>query len=988
MQMNITNMEQQAYGRDQELMNAILKLQAGDAAAFDTIYLHTNRFMFQKAGQILASYHNKDSELRNDMVQDAYIKIFNNISSLQEPSRFYGWINTILVNTIYAYTRAHWREAFDVVDEEGDSMVEGICHDTDTPEARILEKEKIDYINSALDTLPPLQRYTVEFYYYSEMSVEDIAKTMDCSEGTVKSRLNYARQKLKGAIEEIERTKKIKIYSIFALPALLFAAKEEALVSVTAVDAASFASVREALHRECILKATAPAGGNNMNNEYSNNNAINNNYTQENPQTQIPPQPQGTMGVPVSSVSTSIFKTAVGKIIIAITAVLVTVGVIMGGYFIFGDGDEEDTPVIDEDTPIVEEEPDEPADGPVQEDEPTDEPVVDEPAVDEPAVDEPEDTSVIVDENGYIHIGSNSGEGTPSYYLYKENDALNFYTDVKPTYFTPGETVTINAGYTVFAHWRPEVDGFYAVDLTGAYKLSTWEEGVEIDGISYEEYVNSGATGIYVDGNSFTVTIPDTDQTTLTGSSYFSVYDDEQHIISLKFAEDASKRFISTSEMFPIDYTEQCYYVSLYAFQNEDIELLEETFTCEEPILELAIKQYEDEWEGYYQASFSAVIDRDSTEELYQFKKYYKGSSCYFGQPTGASITEDYSEYAFMVGYYFDDEYTNEDEHGVAGKMITLMHSYETLLREQLEPLVDMYFETEDVKLRALAYEQMCTPTTVVVFDKEYTYYPYEAYAPDYGEIIKYVYGYLIPTGNTVEVTESEINLTKPESEEETEQVTLPEVTLAPYAFYSKATSMTELQAMQEQYDALMEVLYLEMEYEFTGQETGNAVRNILSKANELYFMVCADNAYMTYYSAINDRAWLADYGMPDFTVITDRYVEKASFNTYVCNYMGGHIGSGPSRLSSIKDSLNVIAGTELTANQKKALIAAKEMLTVFCDNNDNYEFLLQCYEQEAEDLTKEGCEYFRKQTSYEERRAEIDTYWQLIAEVPNWTFE
>ena len=103
MQINLTNMEQQAYERDKELMNAILKLQAGDVNAFDTIYLHTNHFMFQKAGQILASYHNKDSELRNDMVQDAYIKIFNNISSLQDPSRFYGWINTILVNTIYAY---------------------------------------------------------------------------------------------------------------------------------------------------------------------------------------------------------------------------------------------------------------------------------------------------------------------------------------------------------------------------------------------------------------------------------------------------------------------------------------------------------------------------------------------------------------------------------------------------------------------------------------------------------------------------------------------------------------------------------------------------------------------------------------------------------------------------------------------------------------------------------------------------------------------
>lgn len=153
--------------------------------------------MFYKAGQLLSGYYNKDSELKNDLVQDAYIKIFQSINSLQDVNKFYGWINNILLHNVYAYTRAHWREEFDVVDEEGNSMLEtdGACNET--PEGYILEEERLEYIYNALDTLPTPQRCVVEYYYFSELSVQEIAGLCECSEGTVKSRLNYARQKVK-----------------------------------------------------------------------------------------------------------------------------------------------------------------------------------------------------------------------------------------------------------------------------------------------------------------------------------------------------------------------------------------------------------------------------------------------------------------------------------------------------------------------------------------------------------------------------------------------------------------------------------------------------------------------------------------------------------------------------------------------------------------------------------------------------------------------
>lgn len=992
-------MEKEVYQRDRELMDAIVKLQGGDVNAFDMIYLHTNRFMFYKAGQLLASYYNKDSELRNDLVQDAYIKVFNNISSLKEPERFYGWLNTILVNTIYAYTRSHWREEFDVENEEGDSMVDTKSVDSVSPEDMVIDKEKLDYINNALMTLPPLQRYTVEYYYYSELSVEEIADKMECSTGTVKSRLNYARQKLKGVFEEIEKTKRIKLRGIFAIPALLFFAKEEAMAA--SVDIASFSGVRQALSEYCSQNASLLQGGNMMTQD---NNNINRTSTYTGEQiTGTEPMAQAShvtqeiaryaesTGQVMAQVSVSIWKTALGKIMIAVMAVLVSAGVITGLYFVFSD----DNPKGD----VTTQEPVEEVPGDVAPDiDNNEDATIDIGGVDEtedaddsddPAKDDtgnPE-TMLVLDENGYWHIGNNSGEGIPSYYLYKENDAMDFYTAVKPTYFVPGETVTINAGYTVFTHWRPEVHGFYSVDLTGAYKVNTWLEGVEIEGISYEEYMNSGAKGIYVDGSSFTVSVPDVDQTTLSGGSYFAVTDSENHIISLKFAEDAQKTFASSSEVKPIDYIEQCYYVFLYAYQNEDVELLQETFDFEEPVYELAIKHFEDEYEGYYEASFSHVIDRDSAEEFYELRRDYKNASSYSGYARDSVRTEDYSQYLFMVGYYFDDEYTNNDEYGVAGKMVTLMNSYETLFKEHFEPLVDTYFEAEDMKARAAVYQQMSTPMTIVAFDKEYIYYPYRAYYSSGSDHCKYIYGYLIPTGNVVEVPESGINVTKPESKEEKEQVVIPEVTLSPVAYYDRETGMSGLKAMDAQVNEVLDVLQMEIDGEVTTVEQGEAIRNILWKTRELYFVICADNGSMKNYSAINSNAWLAPYGLADFKEIIDYYEDKADFKHYVNIYMGTHTGCISGRLQSIKDSLKVISGVELTKTQQVAMKLSKELLDVFYAHRENFEKVIDAYAERAGRTYDENLEYYRELTDYYARMEEITAYWSLIAEVPGWMF-
>ena len=99
-----------------------------------------------------------------------------------------------------------------------------------TPEAALCDAESGKIIAELVDQLPQAQRATVLLYYYDSCAIRQIADIMECSEGTVKSRLNYARKAMQQLIEQTEQRDNIRLHSFS--PALLLlglGAKEQAL---------------------------------------------------------------------------------------------------------------------------------------------------------------------------------------------------------------------------------------------------------------------------------------------------------------------------------------------------------------------------------------------------------------------------------------------------------------------------------------------------------------------------------------------------------------------------------------------------------------------------------------------------------------------------------------------------------------------------------------------------------------------------------------
>ncbi|RHR04832.1 sigma-70 family RNA polymerase sigma factor, partial [Pseudoflavonifractor sp. AF19-9AC] len=220
-QENLTTLIQRAREGDPDAQDALVR------KAQNRVYYHCKKML------------NKEEDAQ-DAVQDVLITMITSLDKLREPAAFWGWVNGITANRCRHLLSAPHKEWQIPEDEEGNSMLDAMenLDETLVPEKALDNEETRRMILGLVDGLSPEQRMCVLFYYYDEMSVKDIAQAMDTSEGTVKSRLNYARKAIRAGVEEYER-KGIKLYSVSPILLLVYFLRQEAAASVLEGAAAS-----------------------------------------------------------------------------------------------------------------------------------------------------------------------------------------------------------------------------------------------------------------------------------------------------------------------------------------------------------------------------------------------------------------------------------------------------------------------------------------------------------------------------------------------------------------------------------------------------------------------------------------------------------------------------------------------------------------------------------------------------------------------------
>ncbi|MBQ2974243.1 MAG: RNA polymerase sigma factor [Clostridia bacterium] len=180
----------------QERINELAgKLKKGDQSAFEELYMLTSSKAYFIALKICGDKH--DAE---DIVQESYVTALARISTLEKTESFMSWFNRIVANKSKDFLRKNNPDLFTEEEERllGNTLENG---ETFSPEANIDREELRTAVMSAVDELAVEKRACVLMKYFEDMSVIEIAESMEIPVSTVKNRLWSARKELKSMFE-------------------------------------------------------------------------------------------------------------------------------------------------------------------------------------------------------------------------------------------------------------------------------------------------------------------------------------------------------------------------------------------------------------------------------------------------------------------------------------------------------------------------------------------------------------------------------------------------------------------------------------------------------------------------------------------------------------------------------------------------------------------------------------------------------------------
>jgi RNA polymerase sigma factor (sigma-70 family) len=208
-------------GHFMNISHLVEKIKKGDNKSFEKLYKLTEREVWFTCISFL-----KNETTAQDIMQETYITAFLKIQSLEKSSQIRSWLNRIAVNKCKNYLKGKGEIQLDDEIFENQAIVD---ERISIPEEYISDKAKREIILSIMqEVLSDVQYQTVIMHYFNEMTVDEIAEVFECSRGTVLSRLNYSRAKMKTAIEDYENKSGDRLHGVVVVPFFTTIFREQA----------------------------------------------------------------------------------------------------------------------------------------------------------------------------------------------------------------------------------------------------------------------------------------------------------------------------------------------------------------------------------------------------------------------------------------------------------------------------------------------------------------------------------------------------------------------------------------------------------------------------------------------------------------------------------------------------------------------------------------------------------------------------------------
>lgn len=193
----------------------VAEARNGNQAAYEALYKQTKQMIYFTCFGLL-----KSEADAADQMQETYATAFQKLDMLDDPEKFPRWINRIAINKCkdFLIQQKRWQS----LSEERDISEEVPETEEDfLPEEYLMRQDMREIVQKIMQKeLSDVQYRTVLLYYYDGLSLSEIAEWMDCSEGTVKSRLHKAKELIKTGVQKYSQKHDEKLYSIAVLPFL------------------------------------------------------------------------------------------------------------------------------------------------------------------------------------------------------------------------------------------------------------------------------------------------------------------------------------------------------------------------------------------------------------------------------------------------------------------------------------------------------------------------------------------------------------------------------------------------------------------------------------------------------------------------------------------------------------------------------------------------------------------------------------------------
>src|SRR6202035_4946012 len=185
-------------------LDLVTRCQAGDTEAFDEL---VTRYRTRIFAMIYNMVHNEQDAW--DLAQDSFVKAWKSIKRFRGRSSFYTWIYRIVMNVTIDWLRKKQVKGAGVEFDDAIQLREVNPASKTLPKADPLPFERMERsevrarIDNAIAQLSPDHRAVILMKEIEGMQYHEIAESLDCSIGTVMSRLFYARKKLQSLLKDV-----------------------------------------------------------------------------------------------------------------------------------------------------------------------------------------------------------------------------------------------------------------------------------------------------------------------------------------------------------------------------------------------------------------------------------------------------------------------------------------------------------------------------------------------------------------------------------------------------------------------------------------------------------------------------------------------------------------------------------------------------------------------------------------------------------------